>query len=219
MPLKTIIPAEFDAILDIPVELAKPEITEIVFPPISLIFDADYFLMSAPASTNYHIWFDVTGGGVDPNPGGSTAIKVDISGAGLYSSYDVAIAAQSAMDSVFGTVTYEGADRIKVVNTVAGVATTATDFNSGATIYVKQNGSSEEFRYIFEVADLGIATDDDHYAAIRVLGGNMNFKAADFHFLENFVLNDPDILSVLLIAEEDHYDTNIMGLANAQKIT
>ena len=54
----------------------------------------DYFFLYEPDGTKYHVWFDVDSGGADPDPGGSTAVEVDISADDTAGTIATAIASQ-----------------------------------------------------------------------------------------------------------------------------
>lgn len=78
-----------------------------------------YFYLYSP-TVKYHVWFNVASGGVDPNPGGSTAIAVAISSGATASA--VASAVQSAVDALAAFVASVNQNVVTITNAVVGYA-------------------------------------------------------------------------------------------------
>jgi hypothetical protein len=98
-----------------------------------------YFFISSP-STDYYVWFNVGGAGVDPAIGGRTAIPVTF--APNATANTVATAVALAID---GTISFAapppGANIITVTNASAGYAPAATAQTSTFTVSVAAPGS------------------------------------------------------------------------------
>lgn len=98
-----------------------------------------YFFISSP-STDYYVWFNVGGAGVDPNISGRTGIPVAF--APNATANQVATAVAAAIDATISfTAPPPGANIITVTNAVNGYAPAATAQTSTFTVSVATPGS------------------------------------------------------------------------------
>jgi flagellin-like hook-associated protein FlgL len=92
--------------------------------------DGDYFLISSD-TTDYYVWFDVSGSAVDPSIGLRTGIEVTLSDPDT--SGGIASKVQAALDAIGGFSASVLGDTVTVTNTVTGNVTDAADgVTSGA---------------------------------------------------------------------------------------
>ncbi len=94
--------------------------------PASGYVQSSYFTLNSP-STNYYVWLNIDGGGVDPAPGG-TGVQVNINSA--WTNDQVAAAVEAAIDAIGGTPfsASVSTNQVTVTNTAYG---TATDGGAG----------------------------------------------------------------------------------------
>lgn len=101
-----------------------------------------YFLISAgDGGSDYYVWFNVSGGGVDPALSGKTPIPVAISTNDTAST--VATAVQTAVDAEadFGATVLT--DTVTITNALGGVTVDGSAGNSGFTVTVTTKGGHE----------------------------------------------------------------------------
>jgi len=97
-----------------------------------------FFIYSATDATKYHVWYNVSSGGTDPAPAGSTPIVVAISTGATANT--VASATQTVLDPLADFVASVGTNRVTVTNANFGSCTDASNFNAGFTIMVNTQG-------------------------------------------------------------------------------
>ena len=79
-----------------------------------------FFIYSALNATKYHVWYNVASGGVDPAPGGSTAVAVAI--AANATAAAVASATQAAIDALADFAASVSSNVVTVTNAAVGYA-------------------------------------------------------------------------------------------------
>lgn len=218
MALKTFTVAEFDSILDVAHKVAVAEKTKITMvDDVADSLDGKYFLLATGGSLTHthYVWFDSSvGAAADPAPGGTgIAVAFDPNDTADV----IAGLVQAAINATFPAVV-DGASVI-ITNAATGQALDAADGDAGVTVEVLVKGRGDDARYVFAVADLGLATDEDHFGEIwEVLGSNIRITSATFQFLPDAVPSNDPIRAVVLIADEEIYDTPILGLTDTQKV-
>ena len=126
-----------------PLGSTKQEITIQTTADVANSLQSKYWTIST-VSSDYYVWYDVSGGGVDPSPGG-IGVKVDIN---TNDSADaVAIATVNALGLQVNVAIsdefklgFDTTSKIRITNNVPGVVTPAADFNTGFTIIVVKSG-------------------------------------------------------------------------------
>ena len=119
-----------------------PEVTEIK--PVADVagsLNNTYFtIYSENDESQYNVWYNVSGGGIDPAPVGSVGIEVMIETGDTAAV--VTFATKVALDKIadFKAVTISNT-KIKVTNVRHGLCTPVSDFNSGFAVVQKRVGT------------------------------------------------------------------------------
>lgn len=98
-----------------------------------------FFINSANNGTAYYVWFNVSGGGVDPAVPSKTGVEVAITTDDTAGTVGTALAAALDALSDFAAT---GTTTVTVTNSATGGATPASDNNTGFTFAVTTGGSS-----------------------------------------------------------------------------
>lgn len=99
-----------------------------------------YFFIRTGANALYHVWFNVSSGGSDPAPSGSTAIAVAISTNATAA--QVASAVQSAVDATAPFIATVSNNVVTITNAATGQATDISDVNTSFTFAVTTQGGA-----------------------------------------------------------------------------
>jgi hypothetical protein len=112
-----------------------------------------YFTIST-TTKDYHVWYNLDNAGVDPSPGSSTPIQVNIAAADDADA--VATKTKTAMETKAFTITGPTTGTINITNNVAGDATDATVGDSGFTVVQDTDGvdSTNSWQEIMGVIEL-----------------------------------------------------------------
>lgn len=127
------------AVAGLRVVVETPEVTNITaVDDVAGSLNSKYFTFNKTSGA-FYVWYNVSGGGVDPAPGG-TGIPVAIA--------TNATAAQVASATITALATHGGQavsgypTQIRIVNAIGGVVTDATAGTSGFTVIVEQQGAA-----------------------------------------------------------------------------
>ncbi len=97
-----------------------------------------WIIRSAKDAVLYHLWHNLDAGGVDPAPGGSTAIEVAVTTGDSMSVVATAVAV--AVDAVSGFDSSASDALVGVNRDVPGLVTDTADFDSGVAITICRRG-------------------------------------------------------------------------------
>lgn len=110
--------------------------------PIRSLNNKSFFINSASNLTEYYVWYNVAGQGIDPNIANKTGIMVAIprgSDASL-----VAENTKQVLDSIDDFITNISEDTLLVINKLIGITELANENDSGFTIFNKKMGADRE---------------------------------------------------------------------------
>lgn len=126
-----------------------PEVRNVTVTAGSLVPQSSYFLMSAANNvTNYFVWYNVGGAGVNPALAGKTGIMVAITN--VMTATQVASATVSAVNTVAGA-NFTATSNLSVVtitNDANGEATDSVDVSTGFNIVTTQQGAAANISVI-----------------------------------------------------------------------
>ncbi len=133
------------------------EVTNITVPSAASITSGQYMLIYSALDLNeYYIWFNKDGSGGNPAVVGKIPIQVNISTG--ETANQVAVALQTALNTVIDFSANVSGATVTVTNTDAGDTTDASNFNvSGATVSVTTQGTGASNSYISDGDSLALA--------------------------------------------------------------
>lgn len=133
-----------------------------------------YWLLNSP-TTEYYVWYNVSGGGTDPSIGGKTGIEVAISTNDTAN--DVASATQSAIDSESDFAASVSTNVVTVTNAAVGSVADAEDGASatGFSFNVTTQGISADIDYTI----LGVDTENSTLLLAEDLTVDENVTTSD----------------------------------------
>lgn len=135
-------PAENDSTPD----YSSAQVTDLTFDVPANISDSEYFLINAANdSTRYYVWFNKSGGAVDPAPGApiTTGVEVDISAAATAD--DVAEAVRTELDALGDFSATRVSATVTVTNSATGAATSASNVDVGGTLTISYTFGTSAF--------------------------------------------------------------------------
>lgn len=119
----------------------QPQTTTVVTAAASTLTTGDYFLLNGPNDeVNYYVWYNKAAGGGDPLVSDRTGIEVAV-GAGDTAA-QVASATQAAIDAQAAFSATVLSTTVTITSALAGVTTSAVDFNTGFVITTTAFGAT-----------------------------------------------------------------------------
>lgn len=101
-----------------------------------------FYINSANNVTQYYVWYNVSGTGVNPNIAGKTGVMVAISTGST--AQVTAQATKNALDAVGDFITNIDSDTLLITNNLIGVTDLAQDVSTGFLFFVQKEGQSRE---------------------------------------------------------------------------
>ena len=113
-----------------------------------------FLLLRIAAGTVFHIWGDINSEGVDPNPGGSTAIAASIATGDTANA--VATAYAAAIDGNGNFSAAASGSVVRLTNAATGAAIDATDTDTTFTVTVLHQGMAQKYTPDASPEDLSV---------------------------------------------------------------
>jgi len=126
----------------------KSEISEILTKnDVAASLNNRYFpLYSTDNNALYHVWYNVSGGGVDPSPINSTGIEIKIETNDNASI--IALATALIINTFKDFSAKANNNKVRIENIELGETTSITDFDTGFTFSTVQNGTKDLIKSI-----------------------------------------------------------------------
>jgi|LakMenEpi03Aug12_release.lakeMendotaPanAssembly.Ray.scaffolds.fasta_scaffold354078_2 hypothetical protein len=101
-----------------------------------------FYINSATNATQYYVWYNVNGAGVNPNIVGKTGVMVAISTGST--AQTVAQATKNTLDALGHFITNIDSDTLLITNGLIGVTDLAQDVNTGFLFFVQKEGQGRD---------------------------------------------------------------------------